>query len=354
MKTRLEIAAEYLAEHVAPRAAEIDTCPDELEKALAGLGERNLLALRCPQQFGGPGVDDTEFRQFQELVARTSGALAFLQTQHQSAASLLAKSDNEVLKQATLPRMGSGERRIGIGFSQLRRPGPPMTRATRVGGGYQIDGTVPWITGLNFFPEFMVGASLPSGEAVFGIIPFTPTESIRFSEPMKLAAMESGLTVSGEINGHFLPDELVVDVKPPGWIFKNDQINITLQGFFALGCAGGGLDVMENAFAKKQSARIQIARNQLETEVSACRNAMMAAQASSGELTTDEKLKLRAWAIDLAMRCAHAAVAATGGAANMASHPAQRLLREALVYTVSAQTEPIMEATLARLTRAEG
>jgi hypothetical protein len=33
------------------------------------------------------------------------------------------------------------------------------------------------------------------------------------------------------------------------------------------------------------------------------------------------------------------------------SHPAQRIVREAIVFTVSAQTGPIMEATLRRLAR---
>jgi len=75
-------------------------------------------------------------------------------------------------------------------------------------------------------------------------------------------------------------------------------------------------------------------------------------RAQRGEdIVTDERLAVRAWAIDLAVRCAHAAVTASSGAANSLSHPAQRIYREALVYTVSAQTTPIMEATLKRLIR---
>ena len=69
------------------------------------------------------------------------------------------------------------------------------------------------------------------------------------------------------------------------------------------------------------------------------------------EETTEERLNVRAWAIDLAARAAHAAVTASSGAANSLEHPAQRIYREALVYTVSAQTTPIMEATLRRLVR---
>jgi len=62
-----------------------------------------------------------------------------------------------------------------------------------------------------------------------------------------------------------------------------------------------------------------------------------------------DRLQLRAWAIDLAVRCAHAAVTVSSGAANYSDHPAQRVYREAMVYTVFGQTTPVMEATLARL-----
>ena len=60
---------------------------------------------------------------------------------------------------------------------------------------------------------------------------------------------------------------------------------------------------------------------------------------------------LRARCIDLGMRAAHAAVTAGGGAANGLDHPAQRLFREAMVYTLVAQTRDLRVATLDRLTR---
>jgi alkylation response protein AidB-like acyl-CoA dehydrogenase len=63
----------------------------------------------------------------------------------------------------------------------------------------------------------------------------------------------------------------------------------------------------------------------------------------------EERLQLRAWAINLAVRCANAAVTVSSGAANYKNHAAQRVYREALVFTVSGQTTAVMEATLARL-----
>lgn len=346
-------AETYLRDEVAPNANAIDADPAALQRALDGLGQHNLMALRRPEDFGGPALSEGAFRQFQESVARYSGALAFLQTQHQSAGSMIAKGDNPDLKAEYLPKMGNGEGLVGIGFSQLRRPGPPILSAQPVSGGYLLSGHVPWVTGHGFYPEFLIGATLPSGEAVFGIVPFTDddrTGSIQFSEPMKLVAMESARTVTAELSEWFLPNDLVVYIKPAGWIQNNDMINVTLQGHFAIGCALAGLDVVQLAAKKKGHAFLDEAARALGAEIDACRSAMADSQ-SRTEMSTDERLGIRAWAIDLAGRCAHAGVVASSGAAISLSNPAQRVLREAMVFSVSAQTTPIMEATLRRLFR---
>lgn len=114
-------AIQFLNDEVAPHAQRIDQDPEALRDALNGLGKLDFLALKRPMDLGGPGVNEATFRDFQEEVARTSGALAFLQTQHQSAGSMLRGSENRELVEEYLPKMGSGERLVGIGFSQLRR-----------------------------------------------------------------------------------------------------------------------------------------------------------------------------------------------------------------------------------------
>ncbi|HRJ25984.1 MAG TPA: acyl-CoA dehydrogenase family protein [Fimbriimonadaceae bacterium] len=354
----LAIAEAYLESEVRPNAAALDSEPEALRRALHGLAERELLALRRPEVWGGPALSDLGVRTFQEAVARSSGALAFLQTQHQSAAGMIAKSTNAELQAATLPKMANGERLIGIGFSQLRRSGPPLMQATPEPGGYRLQGHVPWVTGFGFFPEFLIGASLETGESVLGLVPFVPARSpdggeIQFSPPMRLAAMESAQTVTADLTRWFLPHEAVVFVQPARWIQLNDQINITLQGWFAMGCTRGSLDILEEAAQRKKNQAIGHAAESLLQEWEELRHQLLQAQAGSEE-TTQERLELRAWAIELCVRAAHAAIAATGGSANSAGHPAQRLFREALVYTVSAQTEPIQTATLDRLIQRQG
>ena len=347
-------AEAFLRDVVVPRASAMDRDPDALRVGLEGLCQRGLMALRRPIAYGGPEMPEPLFRDFQEEVARASGALAFLQTQHQSAVSMMARSENQDLKERTLPFMADGTRLVGIGFSQLRRPGPPMLRAEPCAEGCRLTGHVPWVTGWTFYSEFLAGASLPDGSAIFGLVPLENRHadggSIRVSEPMRLAAMEAAMTVQVELTDWLLPAGDTAFTRPPGWIHKNDLINIALQGFFAVGCARAGLDGLRAAFEKKGDPAIGDALDLLNKEVATCRQKLAEAQ-SVGEDTSEERLALRAWAIELAVRCAHAAITATGGSANAADHPAQRVYREALVYTVSAQTAPIMRATLARLTR---
>jgi alkylation response protein AidB-like acyl-CoA dehydrogenase len=164
--------------------------------------------------------------------------------------------------------------------------------------------------------------------------------------------MEAANTVSVAFDNYFVPEEKVCFIRESGWIRNNDQINIALQGHFALGCARAGLDILIASSEKKNLDFGREAYARLAKELDECREQTRSAQATGAlEEATEERLKVRAWAIDLAVRCAHAAVAASSGAANSIDHPAQRVYREALVYTVSAQTSQIMEATLARLVR---
>lgn len=384
--TILEVANAYLCEVVAPGASQIDQDTQALRTALQGLGDRNLLALKVPQRWGGAEVTPVTFFHFQQHVCRYSGALAFLQTQHQSAGGFLAKSDNEALKQRYLPPMGRGEALVGVGFSQLRRIGNPPVTATPVTGGYQISGNVPWVTGFGLFEDFVIGATLPDGRELYGIVPFTSTKqgvggAIAFSQPMVLAAMNSTNTVSASLTDWFLPHESVVFIRKAGAIHETDRKNVLNHGFFALGCAKAGLDIITAAYQRKKLGFIQDAFNSLNAEVLDCESAMIAGlSANSADIedggdrgdeggfrnirvTTNDhsetrpyrgkkrsqSLQLRAWAINLAGRCTNAAVTVSSGAANLQSHAAQRVYREAVVFTVSGQTTAVMEATLAQL-----
>ena len=171
---------------------------------------------------------------------------------------------------------------------------------------------------------------------------------------MKLAAMETAQTVELYFNEYLMPTEHIVMIRPAKFIERNDMINVTLQGHFAIGCALAAIDVISAAGARRNSEFLRVAAPQLGDEIVRCRTALVTASDNQNELTTQERIDLRAWVIELMARCAHAAVVASAGAANSLGHPAQRIYREAIVFSVSAQTTDIMESTIARLLSASG
>jgi len=137
------------------------------KNALMGLGELGLL--RCGFPHNGFGSKWRDLSYLSRASGRYSGALAFLQTQHQSAAAMRSVSEFSETGGISWVTV----RFYGVGFSHLRRAGDPLIVAVPATGGISW-GHVPWVTGFGLFQEFIVAAALPDGQAVFGV-PFVET-----------------------------------------------------------------------------------------------------------------------------------------------------------------------------------
>ncbi|MEO7454253.1 MAG: acyl-CoA dehydrogenase family protein [Fimbriimonadales bacterium] len=346
----IEDAKAFLDSDVRPHAGDIDIDREALGRALDAMAERNLLGLRVPEEYGGKGLAEKDFRRFQEACARVSGCLAFLQTQHQSGCSMIARGDNEGLKREMLPKLASGKNKCGIAFSQLRkRSAEPVLAAREEGTQVILTGSAPWVTGLGFFDYCVTAATLKDGDTIFLLHRLEEAEGLGLSEPMALASMEPAQTVSATFADYRIPIDKVVARKPGNWIENNDMINIALQSPFALGCAQAGLDIVAENYRRKDIPAIKTTLAALTEELARCRTEAYGAMDEKDDL--ERSLRARGWAVELALRCAAAGVVTSSGAGNSTKHPAQRVYREALVFSVSAQTADIMSATLERITR---
>ena len=343
----------WLREKIIPLANEIDYNTQALKTALQEMGDRSLLALKVPSKLGGSGLTELEYRRLQIKLARASGALTFLQTQHQSAAKMLADCHNNSLQQEFLPQMATGKQLMGVGFSHLRRRGTPMVLAKETKTGYIITGEVPWITGYNFFYNFILGATLADGREIYGILPLQNQSqdaggSITVSQPMKLMAVAATNTVSAKIDRWYLNRDRILKIKPPGSIHQSSRQNILNHGWYAIGCAYAGLDILLSLTEKKKLDFLEQSWQALHLEVE--QNQEKAIALTANKTTSyEEKLELRGNLIHLAQRCATAAVVASSGAANYLHSSAARVYREALLFSVSGQTTDVMKASIGRL-----
>jgi len=159
----------------APDPNDLETSASVLRSALRGLGGRSLLGLKIPRRWGGTQIGDLDYFLYQETLTRYSGTLAFIQTQHQTAAALIARGQNEFLKQKYLPYLSRGQILAGVGFSHLRHPGEPLLRAIPHEQDYLLSGNVPWISGYGVFQRAVVAAALPDGSILLALLPFGET-----------------------------------------------------------------------------------------------------------------------------------------------------------------------------------
>lgn len=346
---KLTSALQFLEQQVVPVASQLDTEAAALFEMFEVAGKFGLLAPKLPQGWGGAGLSSRQYQQLQTEMATRSGALTFLLTQHQSAASFLLSSDNEALKASYLPAMAAGEKRIGVGFSHLRRKTPPLT-AQPVAGGYRLSGEVPWVTGAGLFEAFVGAAVLPSGKAVFGLLPLVQTKALKgellVGEPMLMAGMAATNTVSVQLNNWFLADAQVIGIRPVGWLSDRDLANPLSPMGMILGCAAGACLVLSEALERRQitlnlAEQLLAARMQLTDELETI--------ASLPEQDYEAKISLRGRAISLMNQCAQAAIVASGGAANALHHPARRVYGEALVFSISGQTNGGAISTLSAI-----
>ena len=350
--TSLRTIDTWMRSEIAPLAQRIDQTPSVLFQVFRTLGDRNLLALRLPESKGGMGWNEQTTSQFQILIASYSGALAFLATQHQSALRMIERSNNEALKTQRLPDLIRGTIGVGVGFSQLRRTGRPLMTAKPIEAGYLLSGTVPWVTGFGCFEGFICGALLPTNEILMGWVPLRPTNDpprYRISKPMALTAMASTQTVEVTLNDWPMDMTHVVAVHEADWLRQKDLGNTLHHGFYALGSAKGALRLLEeyqNKFALGPEIREAIAA--LNQHYQRCESRMF--ELLPRRRSCPEKcLAAKAEVIHLAGRCAQAAIAMVGGRANRLDHPAQRIYREVLAFTVFGQTPQSQEATLSAL-----
>jgi alkylation response protein AidB-like acyl-CoA dehydrogenase len=284
-----------------------------------------------------------------EIVAGACGVTHFVQAQHHGPVGLLSSTENTSLKEKYLRPLCEGRTLAGVAFSHLRRPKPVLT-ATPEAGGYRIEGEAPWVTSWGLAGIFVVAASLPDDCILYFVQEGTATEGLTPSRPLALAAMNASSTVRLKFSGLFVPEEAVVRrMNGDDWR-RRDRINTAQVNPAVFGIAGTCIRGIRALAETSPSPAFGETADVLEDEVSRCRDtAYGIADAGATDADLPRLLEAKAWSLDLVTRAAHAYIAAVGGRAMSLDHPAQRLMREAMFYTIQAQTSAVREATLARL-----
>ena len=165
-------AAQRVADEVLfPSAQDVDRSDRIPERNLAALADAGLFGLVGPVSHGGLDLDARSARRAMAAVGSGCGATFFVWVQHHGVVRALRSSANETLVEAHLADLCAGRTLAGTAFAHVRRTGPPAISATRIDGGWRLDGHAPWATSWGVADWFSVAAESGDGELVWSLVP---------------------------------------------------------------------------------------------------------------------------------------------------------------------------------------
>lgn len=325
MPDPLAAARRIAADVLAPAAARTDASATLPTANLDALADAGLYAL------GTDGEPLPEVARAAEIVTAGCAATAFVWMQHIGAVAAVAGREPDALRDTWLEPLRRGERRAGAAFTGGALPGPASLHATRVDGGWRLDGVAPWITGWGHIDVMRTAARTPDDRVVWALVDAREGDGLTV-ERLRLFALDASATVRGRFDGLVVEDARVLEIAPPPtppWLVPGTaRVHAALSLGVAARCCAA------------------IGPSPLDDELVATREAADAALADPGGAAIVEA---RAVSAELAIRAAAALMAIEGARTVVAGGLPERSAREAHALAVFGLRAPIRAALRARL-----
>jgi len=323
-------SAQQIADEVLfPGALETDAANVLPVGRLDALAAAGLYGLLGPPEAGGLGADPASAWLVTETLAGGCLTTAFVWAQHHGAVLTVAHAAPEAMRDEWLGSLCRGDRRAGVAFSGLRRPGPPTLTVRASPGGWVLRGSAPWVTGWGRIDVVHTAARDEKGNVVWLLVDAVASKTLEV-ERLELAAVNASSTVALCFKDHEVPSPRLALVEPWRTWSARDAAGLSRNGSFALGIARRCSSLMGTDL--------------FEEEIVSCRRALQ-------ESTPETVSAARAWAAEIAVRAASALVVSGGGRSLLVREQAQRLAREAMFLLVFGQTASIRAAQMQRYRR---
>lgn len=360
----LDLTRDIADKVLEPRVVECEkteTYPDEVFPALGAAG---LLSLPYPEEFGGGGQPYEVYLQVLEELAARWAAVAVAVSVHSLSCHPLFAFGTAEQKDRWLAEMLSGET---VGAYSLSEPhagsdaAALRCRATKVDGGYRIDGSKAWITHggrADFYTLFARTGAGSRGVSCFLVPADTP--GLSFGRPEEKMGLRAIPTTTASYDDVFLPDERLIGDEGQGLTIAFSALDSGRLGIAAVatGLAQRALDDAV-AYAKEREA---FGKNIIDHQGLGFVLADMAAAVDSARATYLDAARRRdagrpysrqasvakLIATDAAMKVTTDAVQVLGGYGYTQDFPVERYMREAKVMQIFEGTNQIQRLVIAR------
>ncbi len=354
-------------EKIRPRASEIDEKGEFPWDVVELFAQNGILTPLLEEQYGGIGASYLLFARIIEEVAKVCASSALILIAQADGMMPIRIGGSQELKERFLPGLAQGklaafaatEPQAGSDVLSMR------TRATRVEGGYLLNGQKCFITNGSVADLICVYAYTKPQEKARGMSCFVVEKG---SKGLLYGKNENKMGMRGSINSElffedlFLPEENLLGEEGSG--FPNMMQCLDGSRMFAAAQAVGlAQGAIQEAVSYAQQ-RVQFGRPIAELQAIQLMIADMAAATEAARLLTyqaalyldaeDKKYIPRFCAMakflasDTAMRVTTDAVQVMGGYGYMKDFPVERMMRDAKLIQIYTGTNQILRMVAAR------
>ncbi len=360
----------WVDERLTPQAQALDEAgefPFDLFRELGGLG---YLGVMYPESAGGSGMrfPYTGFTILCEELARGSmGFAAAVCMQGSTATHTLHEWGNDVLRERYLAPALRGEK---IGAFAITEPDAGSdvaslrTRATRVAGGYRLDGSKIFTSNGTVADFITVVATVDPALGAKGLELFvvdTRTPGFRVGRKLEKFSIRCSDTAELSFDEVFVPDDHCLGDGRGGG-FKKAYQSLTVDRIFtaalALGTARAAYDAAARyagerkqfgqPIGKFQAVQFKLVDMLAQLEQARVYTYYASALADLGKPITAEAALAKIVAGDGCNEVCQKALSIFGGYGLMSEFPAQRFLRDSYFPMIGGGTSDIMRLIVAR------
>ena len=152
---------QFVERKVIPVARELEHRDEYPHEIVDEMKEMGLFGCNVPEEYGGLGLSYTTFAMIIEELSRGWMSIVGPIGTHSVICDIINRFGTEEQKREYLPGLASGARRGGLALSEADA-GTDVQRistvATRVEGGYLINGSKMWITNGRYGDTFVLAA----------------------------------------------------------------------------------------------------------------------------------------------------------------------------------------------------
>jgi alkylation response protein AidB-like acyl-CoA dehydrogenase len=368
-KQIVELCRDFATKEIRPRGREVDEAdtvtPVDIFAKAAAVGITDFM---IPEEYGGGGFTDvfTQCLVQEELCWGDPGIGNLVCSNGFFSDPIMVLGTEEQKKRWLTPLTGPGAIMTSLATTEPESGSDAAsiaTTATRVEGGYRLNGQKAWISNAGAAQSYVVFAKTDPTKRSAGISAFLvdkDTEGLSFGEPMKKMGQRAIVCREIFLDSVFVPEEDRLGDEGQGFygLMGTFDISRVVLGAAAVGAARAAYEYAHEYAKTRKQFGVPIIEHQavafrlaeMATRIEAARLLVLHAARliDSGVQARGIAAMAKLTASETAMFVTHAAVQTLGGWGYSREYPVEQWMRDAKLEEIEEGTSDIMRLVISR------